>query len=509
MLKGQDFSTKVEPFLADGNAKLYHYLATCGFVAAAVGLKMGVGSLIAGYGIIFFYPAVTASGWLGGLKPGLFATALCLALIFLLPSQGVTLLGGEHPGIIPVVLFTIFSIAISVLMNFMHGLVTKLRAAHKELYNQHQWFRITLKSIGDAVVVTDRDGGVVFMNSEAERMTGWVSSEAEGKPLRSVFRIISEESRKSVDDPVEKVFREKRVVGLANHTLLLSKDGAEWPIEDSASPIHDESNEILGVVLVFHDATELRRNQRSLKAHADELEHKVFERTVALQRTVNDLEAFSYSISHDLRSPLRAMLGYSQALLEDFSEMPALAKDYLQKIAKSAERLDHLIQDLLAFSRTSHDQNSISPVNLDALIREIVQQYPDFQDKADIIIDGKLPIVLGHETALTQVVSNLIANGIKFVPPERRPTIKVKAEERDHLIRVEFIDNGIGIAPENQQRIFKMFEQINPAGTYTGTGIGLAVVKKAVEKMQGSLGVESAVGEGSKFWIELIKAKET
>ena len=148
-------------------------------------------------------------------------------------------------------------------------------------------------------------------------------------------------------------------------------------------------------------------------------------------------------------------------------------------------------------------------MNLDALIREIVQQYPDFQDKADIIIDGRLPVVLGHETALTQVVSNLIANGIKFVPPERRPTIKVKAEEREHLIRVEFIDNGIGIAPENQQRIFKMFEQINPAGTYTGTGIGLAVVKKAVEKMQGSLGVESAVGEGSKFWIELIKAKET
>ena len=508
MLKGQDISTKVEPFLADGKTKPFHYIVACCFIAAAVGLKVSLGSLVGGYGIIFFYPAVTASGWLGGLKPGLLATALSLVLIFTLPSQGVTLFGGAHPGIIPVVLFTIFSVAISLLMNVMHGLVTKLRSAHKELYNQHEWFRITLKSIGDAVVVTDRDGGVVFMNSEAERLTGWISGEAAGKPLRSIFRIISEESRKSVDDPVEKVFREKRVVGLANHTLLISKDGVEWPIEDSASPIHDESQEILGVVLVFHDATELRRNQRSLKAHADELEHKVFERTVALQRTVNDLESFSYSISHDLRSPLRAMLGYSQALLEDFSEMPSMAKDYLQKIAKSAERLDHLIQDLLAFSRMSHEPDSISPVNLDELIRDIVQQYPDFQGKADIIIDGKLPVVLGHETALTQVVSNLIGNGIKFVPPERRPKIKVKAEQRDHVIRVEFIDNGIGIAPENQQRIFKMFEQVNPAGTYAGTGIGLAVVKKAVEKMQGSLGVESQVGEGSKFWIELIKAKE-
>ena len=259
--------------------------------------------------------------------------------------------------------------------------------------------------------------------------------------------------------------------------------------------------------MVFHDATELRRNQRSLKTHADELEHKVFERTVALQRTVNDLEAFSYSISHDLRSPLRAMLGYSQALLEDFPNLPALATDYLQKIARSAERLDHLVQDLLEFSRISHDEESIAPVDLDRLLRDIVQQYPNFQGDLDILIDGKLPVVLGHETALTQVVSNLLANAVKFVPSDRRPEIQVKAEVGEHVVRVEFIDNGIGIAPENQERIFRMFEQINPAGRYGGTGIGLAVVKKAVEKMQGSLGVESTEGQGSKFWIELLKAK--
>ena len=310
-----------------------------------------------------------------------------------------------------------------------------------------------------------------------------------------------------MDDPVEKVFRERRVVGLANHTLLISKSGVEWPIEDSAAPIHDESEVILGVVLVFHDATELRRNQRSLKAHTDELEHKVFERTVALQRTVNDLEAFSYSISHDLRSPLRAMLGYAQALLEDFPNLPVLATDYLQKVARSAERLDHLVQDLLEFSRISHDEESIAPVDLDRLLRDIVQQYPNFHGDLDILIDGKLPVVLGHATALTQVVSNLLANAVKFVPPDRRPEVQVKAEVGEHVVRVEFIDNGIGIAPENQERIFKMFEQINPKGRFGGTGIGLAVVKKAVEKMQGSLGVESTEGQGSKFWIELLRAK--
>ena len=456
------------------------------------------------YSFILFYPAVFAAAWFGGLLPGLLSLALSLGFILWLflplePDLGRVLA--------PIAIFVTCGVGISLLMSVMHQMVNRLRSVHKELYEQHEWFRITLKSIGDAVIVTDRNGAVRFMNGEAERLTGWESADARQKPLRSIFRIISEESRKSVDDPVEKVFREKRVVGLANHTLLISKNGVEWPIEDSAAPIHDETDVILGVVLVFHDATELRRNQRSLKAHADELEHKVFERTVSLQRTVNDLEAFSYSISHDLRSPLRAMLGYSRALLEDFPNLPALVVDYLQKVARSAERLDHLVQDLLEFSRMSHDEEAVAPVDLDRLLRDIVQQYPNFQGDLDILIDGKLPVVLGHETALTQVVSNLLANAVKFVPPDRRPEVKVKAEVAEHVVRVEFIDNGIGIAPENQERIFKMFEQINPPGRYTGTGIGLAVVKKAVEKMQGSLGVESTEGRGSKFWIELLKAK--
>jgi len=421
---------KVEKYLADGTTGPEHYVAAVVVTVLAAGLQAWLKTIWGpGHSFILLYPAVFAAAWFGGVRPGLLSVALSVGFIFWLFFPE----GSDLRVFAPLAVFVICGVAMSLLMGVMHQMVTRLRSMHKELHEQHEWFRITLKSIGDAVIVTDRNGAVRFMNGEAERLTGWESAEAFQKPLRSIFRIISEESRKTVDDPVEKVFRERRVVGLANHTLLISKSGVEWPIEDSASPIHDESDIILGVVLCFHDATELRRNQRSLKAHADELEHKVFQRTVALQRTVNDLEAFSYSISHDLRSPLRAMLGYSQALLEDFPNLPALATDYLQKVARSAERLDHLVQDLLEFSRISHDEESIAPV--------------------------------------------------------------------------EFIDNGIGIAPENQERIFKMFEQINPKGRYGGTGIGLAVVKKAVEKMQGSLGVESTEGQGSKFWIELLKAK--
>ena len=510
MFPSSRFYDRIERRLADGKLHRYHYLSAVGVVLLAALLQW---SLFRAWGesykFIFYYPAVMIAAWFGGLRPGLLATLLAVALVdlFLFATQGPPIFGSNFAKMLPVFIFAGAGVMISFLMDVMHHIVAKLRKAHGELYRQGEYFRITLTSIGDAVIVTDRDGLVSFMNGEAERLTGWTSTEAKNRPLRSIFRIIHEESRKTVDDPVERVFREKRVVGLANHTVLISKDGAEWPIEDSASPILDQSAQMLGVVLVFHDATELRRNQRLLKAHSDDLERKVLERTVSLQRTVNDLEAFSYSVSHDLRSPLRAMLGYSQALIEDFPALPDLARDYLGRIARSAERLDRLIQDLLAFSRVAHDEDSISPVDLDRLIRDIVQQYPDFQGNAKIVIEGRLPTVLGHETALTQVVSNLIGNALKFVPQDRQPEVKVAAEVHEHIVRVGFSDNGIGVAPENQERIFRMFEQVNPPGVYAGTGVGLAVVKKAVEKMQGRLGVESTVGEGSKFWIELLRGK--
>ena len=454
-----------------------------------------------GVPFLFFYPAIFVAAWYGGMRPGLLATILAtgLALYFVNSTPG-TSTNLQLPMATQVVIFFLSGSLFSVLMGMMHHVVTKQRKTHQEIANQHEWFRVTLRSIGDAVMVTDRNGLIQFMNGEAERLSGWNETEAKGRTLRSIFRIINEESRSSVDDPVEKVFRENRVVGLANHTLLLSKDGKEWPIEDSAAPVSDDKGNILGVVLVFHDATETRRGQRALKVQAEELERKVLERTLTLQRTINDLEAFSYTVSHDLRSPLRAMLGYASALLEDYAELlPPEARDYLGRIARAAERLDHLIQDLLTFSRLTTDSTNISPVDLNRLMGEILQQYPEFHaDKADITVEGSLPAVLGHESALTQVFANLLGNAIKFVPTDRKPRIRIRADASEHVVRLWFEDNGIGIARENYTRIFKIFEQINEPGSYQGTGIGLALVKKSVEKMQGTAGVESEEGKGSR-----------
>ncbi len=390
----------------------------------------------------------------------------------------------------------------------MHKLTLCFTGALHETATQKEWFRVTLSSIGDAVIVTDRNGLATFMNAEAERLTGWQWQDAKGKALRSIFRIVNEETRRSVDDPVEKVFREKRVVGLANHTLLLSKNGVEWPIEDSAAPIYEADQSIIGVVLVFHDATELRRAERILKTHAEELEVKVVARTLELQRTINELEEFSYTVSHDLRAPLRAMQGYSNALLEDYaSSWRKDERDLLMRISRASERLDILIQDLLTYSKISKDHQAITPVNLDMLVDNILTQYPTFHNPT-FKIDVKHPLatVLGHESGLTQIISNLLTNSIKFVVPGSTPEIKIWTEVAEFTARLFISDNGIGIDPENHGRIFKMFEQID-GKQYGGTGIGLAIAKKAVENMQGSIGLTSEPGKGTTMWIQLLRPK--
>lgn len=383
-----------------------------------------------------------------------------------------------------------------------------LMRSQADLEEQKEWFRVTLASIGDGVIVTDAEGRVVFMNHEAERLTGWNSIEALLQPLSAVFQIINEQTRAKVEDPMEKVLREKKVVGLANHTVLISRTGHEWPIEDSAAPIVDSKEKILGIVLVFHNASETRHAQNVLKAHSEDLEKKVAERTTTLQQTISELEAFSYTVSHDLRAPLRAMQGFSQAILEDHGDkLDEQGRNYLQRIKKGGERLDRLIQDLLSYTRISREDAPLVPLDLDVIVREIVEHYPDLRPPAvRIRIEGTLPKVWGREAALTQIISNLLGNAVKFVPQGSIPRIKVWCQDLGARVRLWIEDNGIGIAPGDHERIFQIFVQVNASQVYGGTGVGLAIVRKAARMMQGAVGVESEEGKGSRFWVELAKA---
>lgn len=258
-------------------------------------------------------------------------------------------------------------------------------------------------------------------------------------------------------------------------------------------------------------AEKLERSQRELIAakeiisqHAEELEDIVKERTAKLQETIAQLEAFSYSVSHDMRGPLRAMRQYSQILLDEQKGIDEEGKGYLERISRAAARLDRLIQDVLLYSRAARAEISLSKVDTDKLVQEIVQQYPGFQaPRAHIEIEGPLAPVLAHEASLTQCISNLLSNAVKFVPPGRTPSVRISSEQVNGTVRLWIEDNGIGIAPQDQCRIFNIFERVHAPGQYEGTGIGLSIVKKTVERMGGAVGLESKIGNGTRFWIEL------
>jgi signal transduction histidine kinase len=234
----------------------------------------------------------------------------------------------------------------------------------------------------------------------------------------------------------------------------------------------------------------------------------VEQRTGELRDTVQQLETFSYSVVHDMRAPLRAMRSFANVLADDYGpQLDDLARSYLTRIRESAARMDALITDVLSYSRVSSTHAAQTRVNLDALVHEIVEQYPEFQNCAECFaIASPLPPVLGNRALLTQCISNLLGNAMKFVPPGRKPEVRVRAEKSESKVRFWVEDNGIGIDPEFHDRIFELFQRLHRPDEYTGTGVGLAIVKRAVERMHGTIGVESEPGKGSRFWLELMAA---
>ena len=257
-----------------------------------------------------------------------------------------------------------------------------------------------------------------------------------------------------------------------------------------------------------HRQYEIRDLLNERDALLSSLESRVAERTAELRRLVEEMEAFSYSVSHDLRSPLRSLAGYAQALQEDYArELPPGARNYCERIMRAAQRMDNLTQDVLAYTRVTQCEMEITSVDLDSLISEVIEQYPALgSSAASISVDRPLGCVKGHIPSLIQCFSNLLGNALKFVPEGRPPRIEVRATLAGGRRRVYVKDNGNGIDPADHVRIFRMFERA--AGKKVpGTGIGLAIVKKAVERMGGTIGVQSAIGAGAEFWIELENAE--
>jgi signal transduction histidine kinase len=241
----------------------------------------------------------------------------------------------------------------------------------------------------------------------------------------------------------------------------------------------------------------------------EELEKRVAERTTSLEQGLQSLQGILYHIAHDLRAPLRSMHSFTQLLLESCaSNLDVTEAAYANIVLKASRRMDLLIRDLLNYGRLGHQNVRLASVDLKTLVNDLLAEMKDRAEskKALITVDQPLPAVWAEPRILKQVLTHLIGNSLKFVLPGVAPRIRIWAEAGAGTVRLHIEDKGIGIAPDYQERIFWVFERLHTDGDYQGTGIGLAIVKKGMERLRGCVGVESKLGEGSRFWLELPAA---
>lgn len=373
-----------------------------------------------------------------------------------------------------------------------------------------------MTNMGEGLYTVDTAGSVTYVNPAAERLLGWSSAELLGRKMHDVAHYRRPDGRPFPAEDCAGLQVLQKGKGLTNYEdVFIRKDGTFFPVVYSSSPLQSAGS-IIGLVVVFRDVTArkqaeraLQQAQAALKAHAVELERAVEERTAALRESVGELEAFSYSLSHDLRAPLRAIQSYTAIALADSSQqISPRAKECLQKVMRSSQRMDDLIQDVLAFSQAAHQPIARVPVAVEPLVSALLQEHPEFQPpQAQVRIERPLLPMLGHQALLTQCLANLLGNAVKYVAPGVQPRVRIHSEARGDRVRLWVEDNGIGIEKGWEQKIFGLFERHAPQAQYEGTGVGLAIVRKAAERMGGGVGVESTPGQGSRFWVELSRAE--
>lgn len=386
--------------------------------------------------------------------------------------------------------------------------ITQLIRANAAMHEAASRERALAASIPTLVSVFRADGDCEFRNPQWATYTG---KPLEVLPVRALFAGVDEppgeaDARKAGPMSDGKPFDLE--VKLRRHDGVL-----RWFLCRTV-PAHDAERKVTKWYSTCMDIDDLQKTQDALavaraqlQQQAHGLEREVADRTARLTDMVAEAESVSYSISHDMRQPLRSMRQYSQILLEDHSaNLDDTAKRYLDRIVAGADRLDRLIQDVLTLGRMSRQEIALSRVDLESLVDEIRRHYPTFQSASKRFnVRRPLPAVRADETPLTQALANLFGNSFKFARPDVPLQIDIWAEERDGgRVRLYIADNGIGIAPEHFDRIWKIFERVDYG--IEGTGIGLSIVRKAIERMNGTVGVQSEAGKGSTFWIELDKA---
>ncbi|HYG36169.1 MAG TPA: PAS domain S-box protein [Clostridia bacterium] len=372
--------------------------------------------------------------------------------------------------------------------------ITQLKKTEEALRRSETYFRELVDAVPEIVWVAKPDGSLDYYNKRWYEFTGLQEGADDLNDWKSV---LAEDDVQRCLTAWQRAVESGQPLQIEFRLKNYRTNQYRWHL-GRALPLRDEKAQIIRWFGTCTDIEDQKRAEITLSDAREHLEAAVQERTA-------ELEAFCYSLSHDLRAPMRAIHSYLEILFGKLgNQIGPLEKEFMQRSISAARRMDYLIQDVLAFSRLSRAEIGVHVVDVDKLVREIIRERQEFQPpRAEVHIEGSLDPMIGHEALLTQCITNLLSNAVKYVERGVKPHVHVYSRKEDDRVRLWVEDNGIGIRPEAQHRLFRLFQRLHRETDYEGTGVGLAIVRKAVERMGGQAGVESEEGKGSRFWVEL------
>jgi PAS domain S-box-containing protein len=362
-----------------------------------------------------------------------------------------------------------------------------------------------IESSDDAIIGEDLDGNIQSWNAGAEKIFGYSAAEMAGGPITPLLPAERLEEEHSI---LEKIKRGESVPHL--ETVRVRKDGSRVEVSITVSPIKDSAGKVVGASKVARDITERRQAAEALRRINTELEQHIAERTAQLQAANGELEAFSYSVSHDLRAPLRHVMGYVDLLRNEAgASLSGKGLAHLRTISEAAKRMGELIDDLLAFSRAGRVGLQKRDINLDELVREMLREFQADTKERNIVWQiHPLPAVWADHNLLRQALANLISNAVKFTTARAQAEIEIGCGPDTNGETVIFIrDNGAGFDPRYAHKLFGVFQRLHSAVEFEGTGIGLANVQRIIGRHGGRAWAEGVVDGGATFYFSIPKRK--
>jgi PAS domain S-box-containing protein len=376
---------------------------------------------------------------------------------------------------------------------------------YDRMREREQWLTTTLHAIGDGLIATDAAENVRLLNPVAEMMTGWKREDALGRSLAEILNLVREDTHAPVESPLHRALQDKCVATLQDDALLVTRSGIEVPIDDIAAPILGNHGEILGGVTLFRDTSARRRSANDTRRSHAKRERDATERAERLEAANQDLVAFNYSVAHDLRTPLMGIDGVSQALIEDHSS--ALGVEgvaSLQHVRDATQRMAQVIEDLLRLSSALKGECARRHVDLSQLVHLVASNMKALHPgrSVELIVEDDIQVE-GDGQLLLIALENLMSNAWKFTATVPRARVEVGTFLKDGVQICFLRDNGVGFDMRLAHKLFDAFERLHSETDFKGTGVGLSIVQRIIQRHGGRIWAESTVGHGATFYFNV------